>query len=179
MPVDSTTTSTPSSPQGSAAGSRSASHLILEPPATMLSPVTATSTSSVPRTVSYLSRCANVLMSPRSLAATISIPGLSIACTARQKFRPIRPNPLIPTRTVTCCSPLVASVGTPPVPADHTTRTLTLGPVTDARLPSRLSLRHRRTRRSRHQHLGGQVSFSGRHSELDRPLVGEGKQAPD
>ncbi len=104
-PVDSMTTSTPRSAHGSAAGSRSASHVIFAPPATMLPSPADTSTSSVPSTVSYVSRCAKVLMSPRSFAATISIPGVPIAWTARQKFRPIRPNPLIPTRTVTPCSP--------------------------------------------------------------------------
>ena len=102
-PVDSTTTSTPSSRHGSPAGSRSASILIVCDPARMESPSTVTSTSSGPSTVSYFSRCANVATSPRSLAATISMPAVlaAPACTARQKLRPIRPNPLMPTRTVT------------------------------------------------------------------------------
>src|SRR5215831_1311059 len=104
-PVDSMTTSTPRSPQGRAAGSRSARIRISWSPARMTSPSAVTSTSSLPSTVSYLSRCALVATSVRSLAATISMP---LACppacaawTARQKFRPIRPNPLMPTRIVT------------------------------------------------------------------------------
>ncbi len=102
-PVDSTTTSTPRSAHGSCAGSRSASILIVCGPAVIVSSPARTSTPSVPSRVSYLSRCANVAMSPRSLAATISIPAAppAPAWTARQKLRPIRPNPLIPTRTVT------------------------------------------------------------------------------
>src|SRR6202042_3946895 len=102
-PVDSITTSTPRSPQGSAAGSRSASTRISWSPALITSPEAETSTSRVPSTVSYFSRYARVLSSVRSLAATISMPAAPAApaCTARQKFRPIRPNPLMPTRTVT------------------------------------------------------------------------------
>jgi hypothetical protein len=33
------------------------------------------------------------------------MPGAFIACTARQKFRPILPNPLIPTLTLTALLP--------------------------------------------------------------------------
>ena len=51
-----------------------------------------------PRFESYLSRCAIVFASPRSFAATIS-KSASRFSAARKKFRPIRPNPLIPTRT--------------------------------------------------------------------------------
>ena len=45
-----------------------------------------------------------VLRSPRSLAATISMSAPD-ACTARKKLRPMRPKPLMPTRTVTGRSP--------------------------------------------------------------------------
>src|SRR5579875_3443158 len=108
-PVDSTTTSTPRSRHGSFAGSRSARILICFSPARIVSPATDTSSGSVPSRVSYFSRCAIVAMSPRSLAATTSMspsgmrPAMPMASalTARQKFRPIRPNPLIPTRMVT------------------------------------------------------------------------------
>src|SRR5579864_8183406 len=103
------TMSTPRSPHGNAAGSRSVSQAIFWSPALSTWSSADTSTSSVPSTVSYLSRCAKVLMSPRSLAATTSIPGTWRAWIARQKFRPILPNPLIPTRTVTRCSPVVDS----------------------------------------------------------------------
>src|SRR5918998_23095 len=99
-PVDSSTTSTPKSPHGSAPGSRSASALMVLPPTAMPSSVTCTSSLSLPSTLSYFSRCAMVLMSPRSLKATTST-SWPPDCTARQKFRPMRRNPLIPTRTVT------------------------------------------------------------------------------
>src|SRR5215831_5136129 len=102
-PVDSTTTSTPRSAQGRADGSRSARTRISWSPVLIASPSASTSTSSVPSTVSYFSRCASVAASVRSLATTISspAPAAAPACTARQKLRPIRPNPLMPTRTVT------------------------------------------------------------------------------
>src|SRR5271168_1832923 len=53
-------------------------------------------------------------MSPRSFAATISMPrSPSAALAARQKLRPMRPKPLIPTRIVTVLNllvdPLIAS----------------------------------------------------------------------
>src|SRR5690349_11161118 len=113
-PVDSITTSTPRSPHGSLAGSRSARILIDRSPTVMVSPDTDTSCGSVPTTLSYLSRCAMVATSPRSFAATISMPrSPSAALAARQKLRPIRPKPLIPTRIVTVLNllvdPLIAS----------------------------------------------------------------------
>src|SRR4051794_35325233 len=49
---------------------------------------------------SYFSRWANVSASPRSFSATISKPALSpCSRAARYTFRPIRPKPLIPTRS--------------------------------------------------------------------------------
>ena len=109
MPVDSTTTSTPRSPHGSAAGpSRTSSALIFWLPTTMVSsPSSDTSSSRMPPTESNFSRCARDLLSARSLTATISMsvwPSFFCASTARKKLRPIRPNPLTPTRTVTVCS---------------------------------------------------------------------------
>src|SRR6478752_2353342 len=59
-----------------------------------------TSPSRRPRVESYFSNVARVLLSVRSLTATISMSAPE-ATTARKKLRPIRPNPLIPTRTVT------------------------------------------------------------------------------
>src|SRR5579863_7156107 len=81
----------------------------------MVSPDTDTSYGSVPTIVSYLSRCAIVATSPRSFAATISMPrSPSAALTARQKLRPIRPKPLIPTRIVTAqISSLIPVTGQP------------------------------------------------------------------
>src|ERR687893_150252 len=60
MPVDSTTTSTPRSPQGSSLGSRTASTLRVSPSILMPSSATWTSLGSLPSTESYLSRCAMV-----------------------------------------------------------------------------------------------------------------------
>src|SRR3954452_5980131 len=102
-PVDSTTTSTPRSAQGRAAGSRSESTLMVLPPTLMPSPSAPTSSGSTPRMLSYFSRWARVSGLVRSLTATISM-SLPLAAAARQKLRPIRPKPLIPTRTVTTCS---------------------------------------------------------------------------
>ena len=68
----------------------------------MESPSTETGLGNRPATVSYLSKCAIVATSPRSFAATISIPrSIPVVFTAFQKFRPMRPNPLMPTRVVT------------------------------------------------------------------------------
>ncbi len=86
-PVDSMTMSTPRSPQGSLAGSRSARILIALSPTRISSPETDTSSFRVPITVSYLSRCAMVAMSPRSFAATISKPrSPSAAAAARAEI---------------------------------------------------------------------------------------------
>ena len=97
-PVDSRTTSTPSSPHGSAAGSRSESIFICSPPALMTPSPSDTSPGNGPSVESYFRRCAIVAASPRSLTATISTSAPS-ACCARKKFRPMRPKPLMPTRT--------------------------------------------------------------------------------
>ena len=56
-----------------------------------------TSASRAPWTESCLSRCASVLASARSLTATTSMSGAWSA--ARKNTRPMRPNPLTPTRT--------------------------------------------------------------------------------
>ena len=57
------------------------------------------SASSGPSTESYLSRWAIVFASPRSFTATISRSASRLRAE-RKKLRPIRPNPLIPTRTL-------------------------------------------------------------------------------
>src|SRR6266508_5373682 len=96
-PVDSITTSTPRSPQASCAGSRSAVARIALP-STVIAPWSwPTSASSRPKVESYLSRWARVRLSVRSLTATIS---RSLPLEARKKLRPMRPKPLMPTRTV-------------------------------------------------------------------------------
>src|SRR5215218_8499222 len=104
-PVDSTTTSTPRSPHGRAAGSRSDSTFMVFPAILMPSPSAATSSSSLPSTLSYFSRWASTSGLVRSFTATISM-SWPLAAAARQKLRPMRPNPLMPTRTVIADLPL-------------------------------------------------------------------------
>src|ERR1700730_6719060 len=96
-PVDSTTTSTPSSPHGNAFGSRISSTRNVSPSTEMPPLATATCASSLPRTESYLRRWAMVSIEPRSFTATKSR-SAPASLAARKKFRPIRPNPLTPTR---------------------------------------------------------------------------------
>src|SRR6266545_591732 len=120
-PVDSSTMSTPRSFQGSLAGSRSASPLIVLPPTSMPSSVCRTCCGSGPRMLSYFSRCAMVATSPRSLKATISM-SCRLFCAARQKLRPILPKPFTPTRMVT----QVSSVLRPPAGGDGSGRALPL-----------------------------------------------------
>ena len=99
-PVDSTTTSTPRSPQASWAGSRSEETAIRWSPTTIASSSELTSASRRPRMESNLSRCASEALSVRSLMPTTSTSAPE-ARTARKKLRPMRPKPLMPTRTVT------------------------------------------------------------------------------
>ena len=99
-PVDSTTTSTPRSPHLRLAGSRSAKAVMVWSPTLIEVSSLDTSASRRPRIVSYLSRCASEALSVRSLTPTISMSAPD-ARTARKKLRPMRPKPLIPTRTVT------------------------------------------------------------------------------
>ena len=95
LPVHSNTTSTPRSFQGSAAGSFCDSTWNLSP-FTLIQPSPASIVASrLPRTESYLSRCASVLVSVMSLTATKSKSLLPSA--ARMMLRPIRPKPLMPT----------------------------------------------------------------------------------
>jgi hypothetical protein len=70
-PVDSTTRSTPSSPHGSCAGSRSESTSKLSPFTEMEPSEAEISPSSTPWVESYLSTCASTSGSARSLTATI------------------------------------------------------------------------------------------------------------
>src|ERR687892_57403 len=107
-PVDSTTTSAPSSFHGRAAGSRSAMTFSSSPSTVIPFSLTPMSASSVPRTESYFSRWARVLASVMSFTPTKSrFAPCSLA--ARKKFRPIRPNPLMPTFTVMFVASLVVS----------------------------------------------------------------------
>ncbi|CAB4776227.1 unannotated protein [freshwater metagenome] len=99
MPVDSMTTSTPRSPQGSSAGLRNASTLSTSPSTEMPSLCTPTLPSKRPITESYFSRCAIAATDPRSFTATNSMSAPAFFA-ARKKLRPIRPKPLTPTRMV-------------------------------------------------------------------------------
>src|SRR6266536_5108462 len=94
-PVDSTTISAPSSFQGRLAGSFSATTLSGVPSTTRPSSSYPTSPWNRPSTESYFSRFARVLGSVRSLTATKS-KSAPLCLAARNRFRPIRPNPLIP-----------------------------------------------------------------------------------
>src|SRR5437763_4864676 len=106
MPVLSITTSTPSSDHGSALGSRSANTLISSEP-TLMAPSVACTPSNRPRVESKARRWAFVSGGMRSLMATTRR-SASDARAARRKLRPIRPNPLMPTRTDMCRPPLYA-----------------------------------------------------------------------
>src|SRR3954447_24884717 len=97
-PVDSITTSAPRSPHGSAAGSRSERTFTSRPSTTIPPSRSSTSPGNGPKTESYLSRWASVPESVMSLTATISMSALD-SCAARNTLRPMRPKPLIPTRT--------------------------------------------------------------------------------
>ncbi len=94
-PVDSTTTCAPMPGQSISAGSLIAKILMRLPSTTMASASNWTSAFSVPSVESYFNKCASVLGSVKSFAATISIFGLCKA--ARTTFLPMRPKPLIPT----------------------------------------------------------------------------------
>src|SRR5215469_11284939 len=100
MPVHSSAISTPSSLCGSLAGSLMAVTLILWPAALMTSPSTVTVAGKRPCTLSYRKRWALVSIGPRSLTATISISQRPLSTIARSTSRPMRPKPLIATRTI-------------------------------------------------------------------------------
>src|SRR5205807_2153808 len=94
---DSNTTSTPRSFHGSCAGSLTDRTLNASPSTVIVSSLASTAACRLPSTESYLSRCASVCALVRSLTATKSM--LLSPSAARMMLRPIRPNPLIPTRT--------------------------------------------------------------------------------
>src|SRR2546430_11527394 len=100
-PVLSSTSSTPSSFHGSFSGSLMADTLICLPFTISASPFASTVPGNRPCTESYLRRCASVFVSVMSLTPTNSRspPACFVIVAARNTFRPMRPNPLIPTRT--------------------------------------------------------------------------------
>src|SRR5262245_39283510 len=89
--------STPSDFHASCAGSLIERTWNSSPSTVIRSAVEEISAFRLPRIESYLSRWASVSALVRSLTATISMDESSIA--ARMMFRPMRPNPLIPTLT--------------------------------------------------------------------------------
>src|SRR5581483_11168225 len=96
-PVDSKTMSTPRSFHGSFAGSRFESTLNSSPSTEIESCFASTLACRLPRTESYFRRCASVCALVRSFTATKSM--FASPSAARMMFRPIRPNPLMPTFT--------------------------------------------------------------------------------
>src|SRR5688572_26382262 len=111
MPVHSIAMSTPSSFHGSFDGSRSAETLILPLPTLIESPSTVTMPGKRPCTESKRSRWALVSTGPRSLIPTTSISLRPDSAMARKILRPMRPNPLIPTRIAMLVSPSIAGAG--------------------------------------------------------------------
>src|SRR3954447_119745 len=180
-PVDSMTTSAPRSPHGSAEGSRSSNALMLLPATVMSFSVYDTSPGSRPRIESYFSRWARLLLSVRSLTPTTSMSAPD-ASAARKKLRPMRPKPLMPTRTVTgvmppgACAPVRSTGaaggfgrgGRPRARIDPIARRVT--PVT--RRPSRRD-------RSGVQHLRRQVRLGAGDALVRGPLVRHGQQPTD
>ena len=83
---------------GERLGSLSENTLKLCGPTAIVSSETLTSSLSGPKVESYLSRWALPAGAARSLTATSSM-SAPLASAARKKLRPIRPKPLIPTRT--------------------------------------------------------------------------------
>ena len=98
-PVLSSTSSTPKSFQGRFSGSLMAVTVRGLPFTTSPSPLTSTVPGKRPWTESYLSRWASVLGSVMSLTETNSRSVWFASTAARNTLRPIRPNPLMPTRT--------------------------------------------------------------------------------
>ncbi len=99
LPVDSMTTSMPSSLQGRAFGSDSASRGIRRVPTTIESPSTPTGSGYRPCTESRANSRASASGAPRSLTATISR-SCGEARAARRNERPVLPNPLMASRVV-------------------------------------------------------------------------------
>src|SRR5438034_574820 len=98
-PVLSSTRSTPNAFHGSFSGSLIADTLIGLPLTTSASPCASTVPGNRRWMESYFRRCASVLVSVMSFTATNSSACCFMSTAARSTLRPMRPNPLIPTRT--------------------------------------------------------------------------------
>src|SRR5260370_20661858 len=105
MPVDSNTTSTPRSFQGSCAGSFIDRTVNSSPSTEIESAFASTRACRLPSTESYLSRCASVCALVRSFTATKSM--FLSPSAARMMLRPMRPNPLMPTLTAIVGGPFL------------------------------------------------------------------------
>jgi hypothetical protein len=105
-PVDSRTTSTPISFQGSSSGFLTARIFTSFPLTTMASDFASTVPSKCPKQLSYFKRCAKVAGFVISLMATISKSAF-LASAALNAFLPILPNPLIPTFVFIIIPPLI------------------------------------------------------------------------
>src|SRR4051812_13096917 len=105
-PVDSITTSAPTSPHGRLPGSRSEKTRSSLPSTTRPSSVASTVPGNGPRIESYLSRVASVLVSVMSFTPTQSM-SAPWAWAALKTFLPMRPKPLIPAFK---CGPFVAAL---------------------------------------------------------------------
>src|SRR5882757_8573719 len=104
MPVHSSAMSMPRSFHGKVLGSRTAVTLIWPLPRLIESPSTVTVPGKRPCTESKRKRWALVSTGPRSLMPTTSISLRPDSAMARSMLRPMRPNPLIATRTAICLS---------------------------------------------------------------------------
>src|SRR5215211_2080803 len=103
-PVDSTTMSAPTSPQGMALGSRSAKVFISRSPTRRMLPSSCTSSCQIPWVESRLKRSARLSIGIRSFMATIWMSSSLRSIAALAVSIPIRPKPLIPTLTATLFS---------------------------------------------------------------------------
>ena len=99
MPVDSITTSTPSSPHGSRAGSRSAQHLDV----VAVDRICFRAGAHLPRVAAMDAVVAQQMCHRLDRSEVVHRHEVDIgpwALAARKKLRPMRPKPLMPTRTV-------------------------------------------------------------------------------
>src|SRR5690349_7867653 len=97
-----------------------------------------------------------------------------LACTARKKLRPIRPNPLMPTRTVTAAPHVDDSV----VPETLSDRAAPGGTRAEGPEPRRVAVTAAALRRAL-EHLRGHVGFGVGDAEIGGSLVGHRQQPPD
>src|SRR5688572_8726504 len=127
--------------------------------------------------LSYLSRWASASGLVRSFTATISM-SWPLAAAARQKLRPMRPKPLMPTRTVTkdlhaaCRGPRVRD-------AASLAETLSVADDSGSRhLDQADGSRSRFRRVLLREHVVGDDGFRVRDTQILGPLVGHREETP-